>query len=153
VNHAVCTACTPSTRSAHDVRTAGAHVDGDGEGDGEREGEVTASAPADAEAKKPSRATRRSPDFHPSAAHVALANERGVDLRNEWAKFCDWCDANGKTYKDWDAGLRNWIRNARPTAQTGSQPTRAQQHLALARQLAEEERDQVIPFRQIGDGR
>ena len=91
--------------------------------------------------KKPKRATQRPADFRPSQAHIDLAAERGVDLRAEWAKFCDWCDANGKTYKDWSAALRNWIRNARPTRAAGQpqQQSRVQQHLDLARQLAEGE--------------
>jgi hypothetical protein len=76
------------------------------------------------EAAPAKKATQRPPDFRPAQAHIDLANERGVDLRAEWAKFCDWCDANGKTYKDWPAALRNWIRNARPgppTRATGQQ--------------------------------
>lgn len=111
-------------------------------------------ADAPSQKKSPSRATRRPDDFRPSQAHIDLAGERGVDLREEWSKFCDWCDANGKTYKDWPAALRNWIRNARPTRQAaGDQPSNVQQHLALARRLAEEEQAQTIPFPQIGERR
>lgn len=36
----------------------------------------------------------------------------GVNLRAEWAKFGDHFRANGKTYKDWNAVLNNWIRRA-----------------------------------------
>ena len=104
-----------------------------------------------ADKPKPKRATQRPDDFRPAQAHVDLAAQRGVDLRAEWAKFCDWTDANGKTYKDWPAALRNWIRNARPTQQVGGQQTRVQQHLALARQLADEERGATI--HEIGGSR
>lgn len=102
-------------------------------------GEVTAWPAAKNAAAKPAakRATQRPESFTPSQAHVDLAVERGVDLRAEWAKFCDWTDANGKTYKDWPAALRNWIRNARPAP--GQQPSRVQQHLDLARQLQAEQ--------------
>lgn len=104
--------------------------------------DADASSSADA-AKKAPRATRRPDDFRPSQAHIDLATERGVDLRHEWAKFCDWCDANGKTYKDWPAALRNWVRNAKPTQQAPGQPTRVQSHLALAAQLAQETLPQI----------
>jgi len=113
---------------------------------------LPASADAEPRAKRVKRATSRPADFRPSQAHIDLAAERGVDLRSEWANFCDWTDANGKTYKDWPAALRTWIRRARPTQAGGGQPTRAQQHLALAQRLAAEEQ-QVIPFRQIGGDR
>ena len=113
---------------------------------------TSSAASAASQKKAPKRATRRPDDFRPSQAHVDLASERGIDLRDEWPKFCDWCDANGKTYKDWPAALRNWIRNARPTQQAGGQ-SNVQQHLALARRLAEEEQGQTIPFPQTGGQR
>jgi hypothetical protein len=74
-----------------------------------------AAASAETPKAKARRATKRAADFRPSQAHIDIASERGVDLEYEWAKFCDWSDANGKTYKDWPAALRNWLRNARPT--------------------------------------
>jgi hypothetical protein len=140
---------TPGTPSAHDVGTPSAHGDGDGDGDGDGELKVITALPANAGKKQTRRATQRPADFRPSQAHIDLATERGVDLHAEWAKFCDWSDANGKTYKDWPAALRNWIRNARPTMAAANQPSRVQQHLALARQLAEAER----PHLEIGDPR
>ena len=87
------------------------------------------------------------------SAHRELAASRGVDLEQEWAKFTDWCDANGKTYKDWSAALRTWIRRARPSQrQAAGRPSNTQQHLQLARDLAEEDA-RTIPFPQIGEGR
>lgn len=142
----------PSNKTRYPRATKPA-TDGDGDGDGDKRTTFSSLA-ADAE-KKPRRATQRPADFRPTQAHIVLAAERGVDLRNEWAKFCDWCDANGKTYKDWSAALRNWIRNARPAPSAGSsqQPSRVQQHLRVAADLAAEAEAQTIPFPQIGSER
>lgn len=133
--------------------TADVDVDVDSDGD-LRVTTASSAANASSQKKKPSRATRRPDDFRPSQAHVDLAAERGIDLREEWARFCDWSDANGKTYKDWPAALRNWIRNARPSRQApGQRVTNTQQHLALAKQLHDEEQGQMIQFPQIGESR
>jgi len=138
---------TPGARSGHDVVSQCPPGDGDGDGDGELM--VITALPASAGKKQARRATQRPSNFRPGQPHIDLAAERGVDIRAEWAKFCDWSDANGKTYKDWPAALRNWIRNARPTlAATNGQPSRVQQHLALARQLAQDENRT-----EIGDSR
>lgn len=138
------------------VTNGGSTADGDVEVDGDVDLMVTttsSAASAASQKKAHKRATRRPDDFRPSPAHIDLANERGIDLRAEWLKFCDWCDANGKTYKDWPAALRNWIRNARPSRPGGDQPSNVQQHLALAQRLAEQEHGQTIPFPQIGGNR
>ena len=75
--------------------------------------------PKDSVAGKPAkRATGMAEDWKPSEAHALLAAELGVNLNLEAHKFHDWCAANGKTYKDWEAAFRNWIRNARPTPTT-----------------------------------
>lgn len=120
--------------------------DGDGDGDGDRSG-LPSVAPANAakptttaaDAAKPKgkRATQRPAEFRPGQQHIDIAAELGVDLRAEWAKFCDWCDSVGKTYKDWDAALRGWIRRARPTVTTGR--SNVQAHMDLARDLAARE--------------
>lgn len=68
---------------------------------------------------KAKRATTRPADFRPSANHRALAAEQGIDLQAEWPKFCDFHDAKGSTFKDWDAALRTWIRNARTFSRPG----------------------------------
>lgn len=121
----------------------GSTADVDGDVDGDLMVKVTtasSAASAASQKKAPRRATRRPDDFRPSQAHLDLASERGIDLRAEWPKFCDWCDANGKTYKDWPAALRNWIRNARPVmAPVSQQPHqgRASQWLQLAADLGE----------------
>lgn len=129
---------TTSPPRAHGVGSMGPHVDGDGDGDGELKVMVTSALP-DKSGKKPSakRATQRPADFRPSQAHIDLASERSIDLRHEWAKFCDWSDANGKAYKDWNAALRNWIRNARPTS--GGAQSRADGFLTAAQQLHDQQ--------------
>lgn len=33
-----------------------------------------------------------------------------VDITNEWEKLQDYCKATGKSYKDYQAALRNWVR-------------------------------------------
>lgn len=50
--------------------------------------------------------------FAPKDAHVELAKQLNVDLADEFAKFSDYYTAKGSTMKDWDAALRNWLRNA-----------------------------------------
>lgn len=119
-------------------------VDGDGDGDGEL---TTTGASTDVEPTKPKpkRATQRPDDFRPSQAHIDLASELGIDLRAEWQQFCDHHDAKGSTYKDWSAALRTWIRNAQKFRRGGvaDKPSRVQQHLQLARDLAAQE--QTIP--------
>lgn len=42
----------------------------------------------------------------------AKANASSVDVERETAKFIDWAQATGKSYKDHIAAWRNWIRKA-----------------------------------------
>lgn len=143
---------TVAQRGDHGGPTADGDVEG--EGDGELKVTTSSAATAASQKKAPKRATQRPETFKPTQAHIDLAAERGIDLRTEWAKFCDWCDANGKTYKDWSAALRNWIRNARPSQRPADQQTNTQRHLALAHQLAADDAaQQPIPFPQIGPAR
>lgn len=67
------------------------------------------------------RATQLPKGFAPSDGHRMLASESGIQLDREFIKFTDYCVANGKTYKDWDAALRNWIRNASSFARSKPQ--------------------------------
>lgn len=62
--------------------------------------------------KPKKRATRLPAGFRPTDAHWALARELGVDLAHEGPQFVDHHTAKGSTFKDWDAALRTWIRNA-----------------------------------------
>lgn len=51
--------------------------------------------------------------FHPKETHQQLATELQVDLATEFATFTDYHRSRGSVFKDWDAALRNWLRNAR----------------------------------------
>jgi hypothetical protein len=66
-----------------------------------------------AAAKPRKRATRLPSDFAPNDKHRELASQLGVNLDFEIAKFRDYWIGEGKTKVDWDATLRNWIRNSR----------------------------------------
>lgn len=66
------------------------------------------------------RATQIPDDFKPSDDHIKLGNELGVLVANEFTKFNDYCAANGKTYKDWNAAFRNWLRNAAQYSRTST---------------------------------
>lgn len=66
---------------------------------------------ADAPRAPARRATQLPEDFKPNDHHRTLAAELGVDLDSASAAFCDHARANGKTFKDWDAGFRTWLRN------------------------------------------
>lgn len=62
-----------------------------------------------------SRASAFPADFAPNEACTELAASLGVVLDGidgELARFEDYHAANGTTFKDWQAGLRTWIRNA-----------------------------------------
>lgn len=58
------------------------------------------------------RATKLPKGFIPNQANIDLAVQEGVDLRREFAKFCDHHNAKGTTYKDWHKALSVWIRKA-----------------------------------------
>lgn len=81
---------------------AAAHpgVDGDG-----------ADQPA---APKPakSRKTALPDDLQPCATAQAFAAANGLNLAEEMAAFADHHAAAGTTMADWQAGLRNWLRNS-----------------------------------------
>jgi hypothetical protein len=103
---------TPGTQGAHAVGTPGALGDGEvngSDGDGELKG-----------ARK-KRAHQLPQDFAPSDEHRRLAAELGLNLAFEFAKFRDYWVAEGKPKVDWDATLRNWLRNSRGARQP--QPT------------------------------
>lgn len=96
------------TRRAPSEHTTRPRVDhasppGDGDGDGDGDGEL-----------KPSRkrATQLPEGFEPNRTNIDLAASEGVDLRREYAKFCDHHRAKGSTYKDWHLALNTWIRKA-----------------------------------------
>ena len=50
--------------------------------------------------------------FEPAQSHFDLANDLGVDLKTEFAQFCDYHGAKGSVMKNWGLALNNWLRNA-----------------------------------------
>lgn len=79
------------------------------------------------ETDKRKRACQLPKDFEPNGQHIALASELGIDLSAEFASFKDFHTAKGSVFKDWDAALRTWIRNAHRfsrAAPTGRQSAR-----------------------------
>jgi hypothetical protein len=64
--------------------------------------------------------------FAPKPGHEELALELMVDLGKEFAAFMDFHKSKGSTFKDWDAALRTWLRNAKKFApiKTPAEPIR-----------------------------
>lgn len=78
----------------------------------------------DKPAKPKKRASQIPEGFAPNDKHQALASELGVNLDHELAQFVDHHTAKGSTFKDWDAALRTWIRNAAKFAAGKPPPNR-----------------------------
>jgi len=63
-------------------------------------------------AQKINKATQQPSGFTPSEKHTSLANELGVNLLSEFAVFVDYHASKGSKFKNWDAALNTWLRNA-----------------------------------------
>jgi len=50
----------------------------------------------------------------PKDDHHDIAQERGLNLADEHIAMRDWLTSTGKTFKDYDAFARNWLRRATP---------------------------------------
>lgn len=93
-------------------------------------------------------ATRLPDDWIPNERHVRLAADRGVNGRDEEAKFRSHAEANDRRQADWDAAFRMWLLNAKPQRQPGSAvalaggrstaSARSQQALDVANRLREQ---------------
>lgn len=70
---------------------------------------VCADAP---KAKPAARSTTLPADFQPDGTAEQMARDFGLDLFGELTAFSDFHAAKGTTFKDWQAGFRNWLRNA-----------------------------------------
>ena len=54
----------------------------------------------------------------------AATKAPGVNLEDETERLLDWARANGKTFKDWTAAWRNWIKKSKDFAPVnGNRPT------------------------------
>jgi hypothetical protein len=74
--------------------------------------------------------------YEPSPAVLEWAAKRGIgehQLKGELARMRDWSQANNKKKRDWDAALRNWLRDKQPR-QT---PKRQQDHRSVEQGLRE----------------
>lgn len=73
------------------------------------------------------KATQMPEDFGPKLSHSELAQELGLALHSEFIAFSDFHKSKGNTFKDWDAALRTWLRNAKkfaPASRTHAEPVR-----------------------------
>jgi flagellar biosynthesis GTPase FlhF len=111
-------AAAEATRIAAEQKAAAAAQDA-----AQEAAKAPTQARAPAKAEKPAKAAKSAiaratdfpADFAPNAACIELANTLGVTLDGvdgELARFEDYHAAQGTTFKDWQAGLRTWIRNA-----------------------------------------
>lgn len=73
---------------------------------------IVVGADAPKPAKPASRATILPDDFQPNETVRQMAAELGLNLQAELAAFCDHHTAKGTTFRDWQAALRTWLRNA-----------------------------------------
>lgn len=55
-------------------------------------------------------------DWVPTDGHLAYARESGIDLSHESEQFKNWALAKDVRYRDWNAGFRTWLGNARKWA-------------------------------------
>ena len=66
--------------------------------------------------------TQLDDDYFASPMHFELADELKINLNTELLKFKDYHKSKGSKFKDWDAALRTWLRNAadfkRPSVST-----------------------------------
>jgi len=73
---------------------------------------------ADAPKAKPAARTTTLPaDFRPDSTAEQIARDFGLDIHAEETAFSDYHSAKGTTFKDWQAGFRNWLRNANKFSQ------------------------------------
>lgn len=61
------------------------------------------------------------PAFKPSADHVAIASEKGINIETELLNFRDYHQARGTKLIDWSSAFRVWLRNARVNPLSGRQ--------------------------------
>jgi hypothetical protein len=62
--------------------------------------------------ERPRRKRRPPVDFDPTDAHRAFALEGGLDLDKERDGWITWCEAQGRTYANLNAGFTTWLHRA-----------------------------------------
>lgn len=80
-------------------------------------------------------------DFSPDATAQQLAQSFGLNLPEQLAAFVDHHTAKGSVFKDWQAALRNWLRNGR---RFGQQQVRPGAGGPVNRQTALEARNRAV---------
>lgn len=90
------------------------------------------------------RATPPPQDFDVDAELRAWAAETGIvaDLEAETRAWLDWCEANGRTYKNVRAGWKTWMRRAKPAVNGHKPEAQAADFTKLA--------DRVCPYNLCG---
>ena len=96
-------------------------------------------------------ATRLADDWKPTEAHWERRHD-GIDVQLEADTFRAHAEANDRRCVNWNAAFTQWLLKARPGGRPASQPSNVQQHMALARKLADDQAA-LIPFPQIGSER
>lgn len=76
-------------------------------------GIIDGTAEAPKPAKPAARATALPVDFQPDDTAQKLANDCRLNIAEQLLAFQDYHAAKGTTFKDWQAGFRTWLRNAR----------------------------------------
>ncbi|MEW5680426.1 helix-turn-helix domain-containing protein [Comamonas kerstersii] len=76
-------------------------------------GIIDGTAEASKPAKPAARATALPVDFQPDDTAQKLANDCRLNIAEQLLAFQDYHAAKGTTFKDWQAGFRTWLRNAR----------------------------------------
>ncbi|MEF3140103.1 helix-turn-helix domain-containing protein [Klebsiella quasipneumoniae subsp. quasipneumoniae] len=61
------------------------------------------------------------PAFKPSADHIAIASEKGINIETELLNFRDYHQARGTKLIDWNSAFLVWLRNARVNPLSGRQ--------------------------------
>lgn len=61
------------------------------------------------------------PAFKPSADHIAITSEKGINIETELLNFRDYHQARGTKLIDWNSAFRVWLRNARVNPLSGRQ--------------------------------
>lgn len=69
---------------------------------------------APAKPKRKPKAVQSFDSWMPKEDHIAIAKERNLNLAAEHIAMGDWLASTGRTYKDYDAFARNWLRRATP---------------------------------------
>jgi hypothetical protein len=94
--------------------------------------------------RKATRATQIPDDWEPKPAHLEIAVEYGLDPAFQLRSFRDYCQANGKTQKDWDAAFRNWLNKAKSYQRPTSVPAKQEGLFERAMERASQQRLEIV---------